>query len=148
MSPSPEDRREVRKELIGQFLRREIDWATVLAVWEPEPHEPPEPLDLDEELDKVRVDIVKTDHQIAMLRKSLRDSEQLRKEIEDRWREQPALVKELGAILKKLCAARQFAVERLAKWEKLREECVAFGLEIEGQKGAGSSAGNHQTESA
>ena len=136
MSPTASERRKVREELVASFMRREIDWKTMMAVWEPEPHEPPEPVDLDEELDKVRLDIVKADHQIAMLQKVLRDSEQLRKEIEELWRERPALEKELGRVLKKVCKSRRLAVERLPQWEKLKEECVLFGLEVEEQKGA------------
>jgi hypothetical protein len=147
MSLDAAERRKVREELVAQFMRREIEWKTLLAVWEPEPHEPPEPVDPDEELDKVRLDIVKADHQIAMLQKFLRESEETRKEIERLWRERPALEKQLGRLLKKLCEARRCAVERLPQWEKLKEECIAFGLEIEGQKGADCGAGS-QTESA
>ena len=143
MSLNAAERRKVREELVAQFMRREIEWKTLLAVWEPEPREPPEPVSLDEELDKARLDIVKADHQIAMLQRVLRDSEQLRKEIEELWRERPALEKELGKVLKKVCEVRRFAVERLPQWEKLKEECVLFGLEVEEQKGA-ESAGSQE----
>jgi hypothetical protein len=139
------ERRKVRAELAEAFMRREIDWKTLLAVWEPELHEPPEPLDPEEELDKVRLDIVKAEHHIAMLNKFVASSEELRKEIENLWREQPALEKELGRLLARLCEARRHAVERLPLWEKLKEECVAYGLHIEEQKGAQERAGSSES---
>lgn len=139
------ERRKVHAELVGSFMRREIDWKTLMAVWEPEPHEPPEPLDPEEELDKVRLSIVKADHRISALRKFMAESEEVRKEIERLWREQPALEKRLRSLLVGLCAARRFAVERLPLWEKLKEECIALGLEIEEQKGAQERAGSNHS---
>jgi hypothetical protein len=144
MTLGAEERRKVNAELVAAFMRKELDWPTLLAVWEPEPHEPPEPMNAEAELDKLRAEIVSADLHIAVHRKTLADSEELRREIERVWREQPAQEKSLKSLLARLCEARRLAVERLPLWEKLKEKCVVLGVEIEEQKGADSSAGSRE----